>query len=100
MKRAATGHASHAKHLQLLAAAVDIGIGFVPVDLSFNTPVVALRNESLALQQSQLALAFTHVLANRRFGYQALRPLLSNPSPDSMRRVLLFPRRVAICCQN
>src|SRR5207253_294885 len=58
------------------------------------------RHERLSLQQSQLTLALTHVLSNRRLGDPAFRPLLSNPPPDSMGRVFLFPRRVAVASQN
>jgi hypothetical protein len=47
MKSRAAGHRSHRKDLKLDPFAVEIGIVFLPVDLRFDAPAVALWNERL-----------------------------------------------------
>ncbi len=52
VKRRSARHAAHRKDLQLDPLAGQIGIGFVPVNLRFHAPGVALWHASLAHHQS------------------------------------------------
>src|SRR5947209_5997272 len=93
MERRARGHAAQRKDLQLLALAVQIGLGFVPIDLRFLAPGVLLRHAHLrARPQPESLLPLTHVLAHRRLGDPIARPLLADAHPDAMRGVALLAR--------
>ena len=100
VKPRATGHTAHAKDKYLLPFAVDLGIGFVPVDLAFLPQAVRLRNKGLARKQSQRALALAHVRSHRRLRHRHLHELGAQSTPDAMRCVSLLARRFAIRLQN
>jgi hypothetical protein len=91
VERSSASHAAHGEYVQLCPFPADVGIGFIPIDLSFNSPRIALRDEYLVLPQAHGDLSFLHVLANRSFSHLAIGQLLANPHPDPMRRVPLFP---------
>ena len=62
VKRRSAGHAAHREHLQLDSLAGQIGIRFVPIDLRFHAPGIALRNAGLAHHQAQRDLPVVHIL--------------------------------------
>ncbi len=99
MKGRAARHRAHREHLQLHALAVHLGPRLVPVHLRFLAPVVALRHERLALLQSKLALALLNVLPHRALGHFAT-GFLPYPVPDTVRRVTLLTRRLAVLFEN
>jgi hypothetical protein len=53
------------KRIDFPLLAVDLGVGFIPIDLAFLAPLVRLRNEHLATRQTQLDLPLSHVLPYR-----------------------------------
>src|ERR1035438_9960826 len=62
------GHRTKRKHLQLDTLAIQVGIGFIPINLGFDTPVVALRHKGLAPGQPQRFFALRHILPHRALG--------------------------------
>ena len=54
MECATTAHAPHTENLELLPFAIQLRDGFVPVDLCFLTPGVALRHERLLSDETHL----------------------------------------------
>ena len=50
-----TAHASHTEHLDFLTLAIQIGDRFIPVDLRFLAPGIALRHERLLPDQTHLS---------------------------------------------
>src|ERR1035438_6828127 len=93
-------HRTKRKYLQLDALAIQVGIGFIPINLGFDTPVVALRHKGLAPGQPQRFFALRHILPHRALGSHASRYLLSNALPYPLRRVALLARSLAIRFQN
>src|SRR5438552_8499429 len=100
MKCSAAGHASHAEHLHGLPFASEIDARFVPIDLSFLTPSVGLRNKCFVYDESHLAFSPTHVSPNTGFANRLIRQLRSNPLIDPVTGMPLFSRRFAIRFQN
>ena len=47
MERGTAGHAAHRKHLQRLTLTSQVGVGFVPIDLSLVAPGVLLWHTRL-----------------------------------------------------
>src|SRR5664280_1697487 len=80
--------------------AIQVGIGFIPIDLGFDAPVVALRHKGLAPSQPQRLFALRHILPHRALGSRASGYLLSNALPYPLRRVALLVRSLAIGFQN
>jgi hypothetical protein len=52
VKRCAAGHTPHGEHLQFRPFPGQIGDRFVPIDLRFHTPVVALRHKHFVDHQA------------------------------------------------
>src|ERR1019366_4906213 len=94
------GHRTQREHLQLDPLAIQVGIGFIPIDLGFDAPVVALRHKGLAPGQPQRLFALRHILPHRALGSRASWYLLSNALPYPLRRVALLARSLAIGFQN
>src|SRR5208283_5238528 len=80
--------------------AIQVGIRFVPIDLGFDSPVVALRHKGLAPGQPQRLFPLLYIESHRAFGGRASRYLSTNPLPDPLRRVALLPGSLAIRFQN
>ena len=100
VKRRSARHAAHGKYLQFDPLPVQIRIGLIPINLSFHTPVVTLRNASLPHQKSQCDLAVVYILANRPLGDRTPRQFPLHPYPDAMRSVALLARSFSIAFQN
>src|SRR5450759_1992282 len=100
VKRCATGHTPHGEHLQFRPLPGQIGDGFVPINLRFHAPVVALRHKHFVDHQAQGSLTFLDVLPNRPLANRALLHLRSHPLPDPVCSVALLPRRLSIQLQN
>ena len=100
VERRSAGHAAHREGLQLDSLAGEIGIGFVPVNLPFHAPGVALRNADLAHHQAEGDLPVVHVLANRPLCDLARGQFLLHPRPDAMCGVPLFAWRFPVGFQN
>src|SRR6266542_3210320 len=94
------GHRTQREHLELYPFAIQIGVGFIPIDLCFNAPVVALRHKGLATGQSQRLFAALHILPHRAASRRASWHLCTNTLPDSLCCVALLPRSLAIRFQN
>ena len=100
VKRRSACHAAHRKNLQLDSFSCQVGTGFVPVNLRFHAPGVALRNAGFMDRQPQRDLSTMHVLADRAFADLAVRQLVLNPLLDAMGRVPLLARRLAVGLQH
>jgi hypothetical protein len=100
MKSSSTSHAAHAEYVGLLSLSADIGVRFIPVHLRFLPPGVGLRNERLALDQSQLNLPLANIATNRGFGDANGWKFLADPRPDPMCRVSLLSGRVLVPLQD
>jgi hypothetical protein len=59
------------------------GIGFVPIDLRFHAPDIALRNAGFAHYQAQRNLPVVHILAHGPLCNLARGQLVSDPRPDA-----------------
>src|SRR6266498_5163778 len=94
------GHRTQREHLELYPFAIQIGVGFIPIDLCFNAPVVALRHKGLATGQSRRLFAALHILPHRAASRRASWHLCTNTLPDSLCCVALLPRSLAIRFQN
>ena len=57
MEGSSTGHAPHAKHVEVLSFAGNARIGFIPVHTGFFSPTIRLRNEQFLVHESQRHLA-------------------------------------------
>ena len=95
-----TGHRPHLEHLELDPLAVQIGIRFIPVDLRFHAPVVALRHEGLQTSQSPAPLCAAPHTAAPCGSPPCIPESLRECGPRSACRVTLLPRGLAICFQN
>jgi hypothetical protein len=73
MERRAAGHRAHGENLNLGSLVAEIDPGFIPVDLSLLSPIVTLRHERLAPQQSHLTFALADVVAHRRLSDRRVR---------------------------
>jgi len=100
MERCATGHAAHAEHILLLPLAHDVGKCFVPIDLRFYAPVVALRNECLSDFDTHLAFPMLNILPNRALTQIAAWNFCQQSLPDPVRGVALFARRLPVGDEN
>ena len=100
MKSSSTSHAAHAEYVGLLSLSADIGVSFIPVHLRFLPPGVGLRNERLALDQSQLNLPLANIATNRGFGDANGWKFLADPRPDPMCRVSLLSGRALVPLQD
>jgi hypothetical protein len=96
VKRGSACHTAHRKHLQLESRSCDVGIGFVPVDLRFHAPSVALRNMCFPNYQPKRNLAIMHVLANCPLSNLAIGHFTLDACPNPMRRMSLLPWRLSI----
>src|SRR6202162_6145248 len=100
VERSAASHAAHGKYVQLCPPTVEIGIGFIPIDLGFHSPCIALRDEYLMPRQPHGKLSFLHVLANCSFSYLTLRHFLADSRPDPMCCVPLLTGSFLIALKN
>ena len=94
------GHAAQGKHIQLRPLAGQIGVSFVPIDLGFHAPFIALGHADFPCQQSQGVLPVMHVLAHGPFRHRAVWQFLTQAHPNPVRRMPLLPRRLAITLQD
>src|SRR5471032_208060 len=62
---AAAGHRTHLEHLQLDALAANQRPGFIPINLSFDAPVITQRHERLAGNEPQLLPPALHIATHR-----------------------------------
>ena len=69
MEGSSTGHAPHAKHVEVLSFAGNARIGFKPVHLGFFSPTIRLRNEQFLAHKSQRHLSLAHAATNGAFGH-------------------------------
>src|SRR5512132_4051125 len=96
MERSAARHAAHREDLQLYSLAGQVCPRFIPINLSFRTPVVALRYTGFACRQPEFLLALLYVLAHAALAHIEAGNLGAQSLPNPMGRVPLFPRRPAI----
>jgi hypothetical protein len=84
MKGGAAGHTPEREHLEGVPFAVQLAGGFVPINLSFTAPGIALGHKRLARQEPERLLPLAHVLAHGGLGDRMVGMLLREPGPDPM----------------
>ena len=100
VERRPTRHRPHREYLHLCALAAEVDPGLIPVDLSFLSHAVALRDECLPQHQPHLELALPHVITNGRFRDAGIRKLRQDPAIDAPGRMPLLARRPPIRLQH
>ena len=100
MKRPSTRHTAQREDVQLLPVSAQIGIGLVEIRLRFAAPLIALRHEGLAADQTERFLLLPHITTYCRFGYFAARLFHSNPLVDPMCRMSLLAGCSGVAFQN
>jgi len=100
MISAAAGHRAHLENLELDPFATQNRVSFVPIHLRFHAPFIALGNEHLALQQSQLLAPTPHISTDRTLADAETRHFRTQSLLDAPCRVSLLGRCLPILCQN
>jgi hypothetical protein len=88
------------QNLDLGPLIAEIDPSFIPVDLSFLSPTVALRNERLPPLQTHLPFARPDMVAHRRFGHRGVGKLRKDAPIQPPSRVPLLARRNKVRRQN
>ena len=100
VKGVARRHAAHRKELKLARFPAQFHNGFEPIDLRFLSKLVALWHAHQASSEPQFPLAPLHIAPHGWLRDTMFRVFLAQASPDAMRCVPLFPRRVLIGLQD
>src|SRR3954470_314050 len=96
MKGRTTSHAAHTEHIHLGPLSGKIDKGFVPIDLPFDSPFIALWHKRFSMAETQFTLTLHDVLGNSGAGNGMLRKLFPEPVIDPLRRMPLLARRLQI----
>ena len=100
MERRTAGHRSHREHLHAGPLVAEIDPGFIPIDLGFLSPDVALRHKRLTPHQTQPAFALAHMVAHRQLSDRGVREFRQDATIQPTRGMPLLARRLAIRGQN
>jgi hypothetical protein len=100
MERRPAGHRPHREDLHLGPLVTEIDPGFIPVNLGFLRPTVALRHERLPSQQTHLVFAFADVIAHRRFSDRSVRELGQDAAIKPTSGVALLARSAPVRIQH
>lgn len=100
VKRSSACHTTQAEYLDLVLFAAQLRRHLIPIHLPLLTARIRLRHESFAMDQSDLHLLRSNILAHRGFGHFDFRLLRTQPIVDAVRSVPLFTRRRQIVFQN
>ena len=100
MERGSAPHRPHRKNLHFGPLADDIGIGFIPIDLSFLAKLIVLRNEGLPPLQPHRPFASPDVVPHCRLRHRHGRELRDYSAIDASGRVALFARRTPVLVKN
>ena len=96
----AGAHTAHGEKLKLYRFAAQPGGRFEPIDLRFLAPLIGLRHEDFPALQAEFALALPDVAPDCWLADGKFRMLRPQPHPDTMCRVALFARGLAVFIQH
>src|SRR3954465_13356765 len=84
MKGRTTSHAAHTEHIHLGPLSGKIDKGFVPIDLPFDSPFIALWHKRFSMAKPQFTLTLQNVLGNRGSANGMLRKFFPEPVIDPL----------------
>src|SRR3954452_21597269 len=96
MERRTPSHAAHTEHIHLGPLSGKIDKGFVPIDLPFDSPFIALWHKRFSMAKPQFTLTLQNVLGNRGSANSMLRKFFPEPVIDPLCRMPLLARSLQI----
>src|SRR4029077_14023376 len=87
------------EYLHLGPFTAEVRPGFIPVNLGFLRPAIALRHEGLAPPLAHLPFAGADMIAHGRFSDSGIREFPQDPAMDAPRGVSLLARRATVFLQ-